>query len=288
MIERILPADVSWAEAFADHPGAALFPAEEAIVAGAVDKRRREFTTARNCARNALAKLGVPPAPILTRERGAPQWPVGMVGSITHCAGYRAAAVARARDILTVGVDAEPNEPLPDGVLAAISLVSERAWLGGSPPRIRVSAGTGCCSARRKRSIRPGSRWPGAGSVSTRRTSPSMARTGVSALACWYRHRSPGVLHWPVSPVAGWCRRAWPSPRSRFRPRDDGGPPGRGQRPTEPRADVSAAARGRPRQANPQVYPPPARAGRGSFPLAPRWLCASIGLAFCAWACSRQ
>jgi 4'-phosphopantetheinyl transferase EntD len=131
MIERILPADVSWAEAFADHPGAALFPAEEAIVAGAVDKRRREFTTARNCARNALAKLGVPPAPILTRERGAPQWPVGMVGSITHCAGYRAAAVARARDILTVGVDAEPNEPLPDGVLAAISLVSERAWLGG-------------------------------------------------------------------------------------------------------------------------------------------------------------
>jgi 4'-phosphopantetheinyl transferase EntD len=37
-------------------------------------------------------------------------------GSITHCAGYRAAAVARAREVAGIGIDAEPNQRLPDGV----------------------------------------------------------------------------------------------------------------------------------------------------------------------------
>ena len=94
-----------------------------------MDKRRREFTTARACARRALASLGVAPAPILPGERGAPQWPPGIVGSITHCAGYRAAAAARARDVLTIGLDAEPDEVLPSGVLEAVSLPGERERL---------------------------------------------------------------------------------------------------------------------------------------------------------------
>jgi len=129
MIEKILPAGVAYAEAFTDPPDVVLFPEEEALLARAVDKRRREFATARGCARRALADLGVAPAPILRGERGAPQWPPGIVGSITHCAGYRAAAVARAGDIVTLGLDAEPNGPLPDGVLDAVSLPGERARL---------------------------------------------------------------------------------------------------------------------------------------------------------------
>jgi 4'-phosphopantetheinyl transferase EntD len=129
MIEEILPTSVSYAEAFADPPDAVLFPEEMAIVAKAVDKRRREFTTGRSCARSALRGLGVAPAPILTGERGAPQWPPGIVGSITHCAGYRAAAVARTGDIVTIGLDAEPEDRLPDGVLDVISLAGERARL---------------------------------------------------------------------------------------------------------------------------------------------------------------
>ena len=130
MIEEILPAGVSCAEAFTDPPDAVLFPEEMAIVAKAVDKRRREFTTGRSCARSALRGLGVAPAPILAGERGAPQWPPGIVGSITHCAGYRAAAVARAGDIVTIGLDAELEDTLPDGVLDVISLADERARLG--------------------------------------------------------------------------------------------------------------------------------------------------------------
>jgi 4'-phosphopantetheinyl transferase EntD len=109
VIERLLPSEVAYVEAFGDLPDVKLFPEEETLIARAVGKRRREFTTARSCARSALAALGVAPMPILPGERGAPQWPPGFVGSITHCAGYRAAAVARSRDVLTIGVDAEPD-----------------------------------------------------------------------------------------------------------------------------------------------------------------------------------
>ena len=140
MIEEILPARVACAEAFGDPPDTELFPEEEALLGRAVEKRRREFATARGCARSALAALGVAPAPILPGERGAPRWPPGVVGSITHCAGYRAAAVARARDMLSIGVDAEPDEDLPDGVLAAVSLPGERARL-----RDLAAAAPGTC-----------------------------------------------------------------------------------------------------------------------------------------------
>src|SRR4029453_9829890 len=77
MIDELLPGTVSAVEAFTDPPGAFLFPAEEAVVRNAVHRRRREFTTARVCARAALAKLGYPAAPILPGPRGAPGWPGG-------------------------------------------------------------------------------------------------------------------------------------------------------------------------------------------------------------------
>jgi 4'-phosphopantetheinyl transferase EntD len=129
VIEQILPAEVAYAEAFADPPDVGLFPEEQALIAKAVNERRREFATGRGCARSALAVLGVASAPIVQGERGAPCWPPGIVGSITHCAGYRAAVVARASDMLTIGLDAEPDEVLPDGVLATVSVPGERARL---------------------------------------------------------------------------------------------------------------------------------------------------------------
>ena len=124
-----MPPAVAVAESFGDIPGARLFPEEEAVVARAVDKRRREFTTARACARTALGRLGLPAAPIGRGERGAPCWPPGVVGSITHCEGYRAAALARGDDVVTIGVDAEPNEPIPPEVLDLVAHDAERAWV---------------------------------------------------------------------------------------------------------------------------------------------------------------
>ncbi|MCF3963700.1 4'-phosphopantetheinyl transferase family protein [Streptomyces fuscigenes] len=131
MIAELLPATVTAYDTFADASGDVLFPEERAVVARAVDKRRREFTTVRDLARTAMAELGIAPAPLLPDQRGAPRWPSGLVGSMTHCDGYRAVAVARDTDVHAVGIDAEPNAPLPEGVLAAVTLPAERARIAG-------------------------------------------------------------------------------------------------------------------------------------------------------------
>jgi 4'-phosphopantetheinyl transferase EntD len=129
VIAGLLPAAVIAVETRGDLANAALFAEEQATVERAVEKRRREFTTARACARAALAQLGLPAVAIPVGERGAPRWPAGVVGSITHCEGYRACAVARATDVLTVGIDAEPHAALPDGLLADIARPEELLWL---------------------------------------------------------------------------------------------------------------------------------------------------------------
>ncbi|KAB8196053.1 4'-phosphopantetheinyl transferase superfamily protein [Nonomuraea phyllanthi] len=129
MIEAILPRCVVAADLFHDPPDATLFPEEEKVIEESVEKRRREFATARLCARTALGRLGLPPAPVLPGLRGEPQWPHGVVGSITHCAGYRGAVLGDATKVATVGIDAEPNDALANGVLEAVSLPEERAHL---------------------------------------------------------------------------------------------------------------------------------------------------------------
>ena len=137
LLADLVPASASVAEAIGDVTDLRLFPAtdvrlfpdEEAAISRAVDKRRREFTAVRGCARRALARLGQPAVPIVPGTGGAPQWPPGVVGSMTHCAGYTAAVVARAQDVLALGVDAEPDDVLPDGVLDLVSLPQEREML---------------------------------------------------------------------------------------------------------------------------------------------------------------
>lgn len=124
-----MPATVACAESFAPSPGTGLLPEEEALVARASPKRRQEFAAGRECAREALAGLGIGKTPILRGYRGAPIWPAGVVGSITHCSGYCAAAVARTRDLAAIGLDAEPHAALPGGVLEMVSQPAERARL---------------------------------------------------------------------------------------------------------------------------------------------------------------
>jgi 4'-phosphopantetheinyl transferase EntD len=125
VIEQLLPPVVEVVEAVTDEVGEAVFPGEEDLVANAVDGRRREFITARRCAREALGRLGYAPAPIRSGPRRQPRWPAGVVGSITHCAGYRAAAVASAAALASLGIDAEPHGPLPDGVQEAVTVPEE-------------------------------------------------------------------------------------------------------------------------------------------------------------------
>ena len=131
----VLPdsADLVYAEMYDDPSHLAALPAEEPLIARSVTKRRNEFITVRHCARVAMAQLGVPPSPILKGEKGEPHWPDGVVGSLTHCEGYRGAVVGRSIAVRSVGIDAEPHGVLPKGVLDAISLPVERTEISALP-----------------------------------------------------------------------------------------------------------------------------------------------------------
>ncbi|KJK55712.1 4'-phosphopantetheinyl transferase family protein [Saccharothrix sp. ST-888] len=143
MIERILPGTVASAETTAEDEPIELFPEEAAHIRQSVPRRQGEFRAVRACARQALAALGHQAVPLLPGERGAPRWPDQVVGSMTHCLGYRAAALAPAAEVLTVGIDAEPNQPLPDGVLEAVARSEEL-------PRLAALTGAhpGLCADR--------------------------------------------------------------------------------------------------------------------------------------------
>lgn len=78
-----------------------------ASLSSAVPKRRAEFVAGRLCARAALAALGAPVAEIPIGAMRAPVWPDGFVGSITHTQRLAAAAVARASDLRSLGLDIE-------------------------------------------------------------------------------------------------------------------------------------------------------------------------------------
>ncbi len=139
MIGEILPATVAAAESFGDPTNVRLLPGEEAAVARAVEKRRREYATVRHCARLALTQLGRAPAAILTGPHREPLWPAGIVGSLTHCDGYRAAALTPDTAHLSVGIDAESHAPLPADVFAMIARpveVSRLAQLAAAHPEV--------------------------------------------------------------------------------------------------------------------------------------------------------
>ncbi|MBF4618535.1 4'-phosphopantetheinyl transferase superfamily protein [Clavibacter sp. VKM Ac-2873] len=125
MLDAILPAGAVLAEERGparEHP---MHPTEASAVARAVPSRRREFAATRACARTALAALQVlageaaadaPGSPLVAIPKGRggdPVWPRGVIGSLTHCAGYRAAVVAGRDALRTIGIDAEPHAPLP-------------------------------------------------------------------------------------------------------------------------------------------------------------------------------
>ena len=138
VLAPLLPARIFSAEIFGDPPLPALHPAEQAALGRAGSKRLRDFSGGRACARRALLEFGVEATPVLIGEDRAPLWPRGVVGSITHCQDYCAAAVGSESDFRAIGIDAEPHDMLPSGVLELIATPRERNWL-------QTEAGSSLC-----------------------------------------------------------------------------------------------------------------------------------------------
>lgn len=133
LIASVVPELLPSAELYEDPPGLEPLPEEEPLIAKSVAKRRNEFITVRYCARQALSVLGIPEVPILKGDKGQPLWPDGIVGSMTHTEGFRGAVVGRTGEVRSVGIDAEPHDVLPNGVLKSIALPVERDELDALP-----------------------------------------------------------------------------------------------------------------------------------------------------------
>lgn len=127
MLSALLPAGTVAVEANDLAAPPSLLPEEEAALGDVAERRRHDFTLGRSCAREALRRMGRGQAPILVDERRSPLWPHGVTGSITHCDGYAAAAVAACATAASVGIDAERHRPLPPRVRSSIMLPSEQA-----------------------------------------------------------------------------------------------------------------------------------------------------------------
>ncbi len=110
-----------------------LHDAERVYVKKAVEKRRREFSAGRFCAREALRQLGCNAGPIAQDAGGAPLWPEDIVGAITHSSTYAAAAVAGKSHLRGIGIDLEAVSRVSEMIAGKILTGPEKARLQNEP-----------------------------------------------------------------------------------------------------------------------------------------------------------
>ena len=123
----LLPRTVASAEAMARADQASLFADERAHIADASARRQAEFTTVRRCAGEALERIGRQRPSLVPGRGGAPLWPMGVLGSMTHCLGRCAAAVTSDSSIAGLGIDLEEGSQSSSDLLDVAVLPSERA-----------------------------------------------------------------------------------------------------------------------------------------------------------------
>lgn len=132
ILGRLLDPWIGTAEVWGDVV-APVYPDEADGMRRASTGRVREFSTGRYCARTALTAIGARAAALPREPSGSPRWPRGVVGSITHCAGYRGAVAAWRADCRCIGIDAEPDLPLPEDVADYVMSSGERQQARSAP-----------------------------------------------------------------------------------------------------------------------------------------------------------
>lgn len=116
----------------------ALLAEEERAMASQLVEVRRASGAARIVGRALLARLGHAACAVPRGPAGAPLWPAGIIGSFAHDERVAVAAVAMHRDVAALGIDVEPAEWLPPGMLDMVATAQERRALGDDPYRERL------------------------------------------------------------------------------------------------------------------------------------------------------
>lgn len=127
-LKRVLPDGVVARLASGSMWEEELPPEEAACVRDAVPKRRREFAAGRAAARQALAELGFGDAVLPPDDDRVPEWPEGVVGSISHRGDRCAAVVTDDPSVVGLGLDLELAEPLEGHLVSRVCTPREREW----------------------------------------------------------------------------------------------------------------------------------------------------------------
>ena len=130
LLAALFPPGIHAAEQRQPGDPALLYPEEALHVRQAIAKRVGEFAAGRLCARQALAQLGIVDFPLAVGSDRRPQWPEGVVGSITHTHGFGGAVVAPRERYRGIGVDAEVIGRVKPALWEKICTPQEIAWLG--------------------------------------------------------------------------------------------------------------------------------------------------------------
>jgi len=148
LIAHILMPGSFGADVVDDGQDVRLCSLEAVHVASAAPKRQRDFTLGRFCAHRALAQMGRDAAAIPVGDAGAPVWPAGIVGSITHTSGYAAAMVASRDVVQSIGIDAERIGGVTEALMPRLFAPAEREWLMAQDAQARPTALTVFFSAK--------------------------------------------------------------------------------------------------------------------------------------------
>lgn len=106
---------------------AGLLPDEAAHFPHALPAVLNRSGAARALARRLLADAGLTAAPIGRQPNGAPIWPPGVCGSLAHDDHAAVAVVASSNRYLSLGIDIEPDTPLPPEIVPLVATPAERA-----------------------------------------------------------------------------------------------------------------------------------------------------------------
>ena len=128
--QALAPMGVALEVAIINQHSDELLPAERQLVESWAPHRQREFVRGRMCARRALDSLGVGVAGLMPDADGIPQWPEGVVGSISHCHGVVMAMAANSADCCLLGLDLEKINRLSAGAISKVLHPIEESFAG--------------------------------------------------------------------------------------------------------------------------------------------------------------
>lgn len=132
-LKQLYPAAVAVTTATPEMWSTPVLPEEEIYIKQSVEKRRREFRAGRHCAHLALSTLGMEIQPVTITAARLPNWPDGVIGSISHCRDACVAVASKDPCHIGIGIDIEPTGMLNPGVAERVMSKRELSFFSDHP-----------------------------------------------------------------------------------------------------------------------------------------------------------